>query len=85
MGSDSYQNLPKWKNYEQILRNYPLFVYSRPKHEVRNPAAGVEILEAPLLEISATHIRKTLRDGKSIRYLVPEKVAEEIDKNRYYR
>ncbi|WP_315819083.1 hypothetical protein [Paraflavitalea speifideaquila] len=43
------------------------------------------ILNAPLLEISATYIRSTIKAGKSIRYLVPDKVAEEIERNGYYR
>src|ERR1700694_5928970 len=33
MGSDSFQNLPKWKNYTHILQNYPVYVYRRPHHE----------------------------------------------------
>lgn len=86
MGSDSFQNLPRWKNYEHILQHYPIYVYRRPGLEVDNPTgAKVTMVEAPLLEISATHIRKAIKDGKSIRYLVPEKVLEEIERNGYYR
>ena len=86
MGSDSYQNLPKWKNFELILSNYALYVYLRPKYEMPNPLpAGTQVVKAPLLEISATHIRHNLLNHKSIRYLVPDKVLEEIDRNRYYQ
>ena len=87
MGSDSFQNLPRWKNHEHILQHYPIYVYKRPGFEVTNPPANAEIIvvEAPLLEISATHIRKAVKEGKSIRYLVPEKVLEEIERNGYYR
>jgi nicotinate-nucleotide adenylyltransferase len=87
MGSDSFQNLPRWKNYEHILQHYPIYVYKRPGFEVTNPPANAEIVqvEAPLLEISATHIRKAVKEGRSIRYLVPEKVLEEIERNGYYR
>jgi nicotinate-nucleotide adenylyltransferase len=86
MGSDSFSNLQKWKNYEVIIKNYPIYIYKRPGHEVKNEIhARVEILDAPLLEISATEIRQLVRNGKSIRYLVPEKVYEEIVRNRYYK
>lgn len=87
MGSDSFENLSKWKNYQQIIRNYPLFVYLRAGHEQLTdyPGARVTRLRAPLLQISATHIRNNVREGKSIRYLVPEKVMEEIERNHYYK
>jgi nicotinate-nucleotide adenylyltransferase len=43
------------------------------------------VLEAPLLPISATEIRRKIKAGKSIRYLVPDTVREEIERNGYYR
>lgn len=86
MGSDSLQNLHKWKNYEVILKNYPIYVYRRPGFDTTAaPGATLHLLDAPLLEISATRIRKYIREGKSARYLLPEKVLEEIEKGGYYR
>jgi nicotinate-nucleotide adenylyltransferase len=86
MGSDSYQNLPRWKNYEQLIKTTAFFIYMRAGSEdiPSYKDATTNILEAPLLQISATHIRNTLREGKSIRYLVPDSVKEEIERNRYY-
>ena len=86
MGSDSYQNLPKWKNAEVILNNYGVYVYQRPGHEIlNNNTPRLHILKAPLLELTATEIRKTIAEGKSIRYMVPESVLEEIMKGGYYK
>lgn len=86
MGSDSFQNLHKWKNYETIVKHYPIYVYTRPGFEITNHVnAQLTILKAPLLEISATEIRELVKQGKSIRYLVPDKVREEIEKGNYYR
>jgi len=86
MGSDSYANLSKWKNYEVILKNYPIYVYNRPGFEIIDKLPGeLIVLDAPLLQISATEIRAFLKAGKSIRYLVPEKVRDEIEQNRYYK
>jgi nicotinate-nucleotide adenylyltransferase len=86
MGSDSFQNLDKWKNYETIIRNYSLLIYKRPGFEIDNGInAQIEILEAPLLQISATHIREYIQEGKSVRYMVPDKVLEEIEKGGYYK
>lgn len=85
IGSDSFQNFSKWKNPELILENYRLFLYSRPGFEVNTDHRNVTVLQAPLLDISATQIRNFVRENKSIRYMVPEKVREEIEYNRYYK
>ena len=86
MGSDSFQNLGKWKNAEVIIGSYPILVYQRPGFEVDNSiGAQVTFMDAPLLEISATHIRELVQQGKSIRYLVPEVVEKEIAGNRFFR
>lgn len=86
MGSDGFQNLPKWKNAELLLKEYPIIVYKRPGFDITDTwNAQVQILDAPMLDISATLIRNNLKEGKSIRYLVPEKVREEIERNNYYK
>jgi len=86
MGSDSFQNLHKWKNYESIVKNYPIYVYQRQGFEIHNHVnAKLNIVEAPLLQISATQIRQLIKEGKSIRYMIPEKVREEIEKGNYYK
>lgn len=86
MGSDSFQNLHKWKNYKVIIKNYVVYVYKRPGFEVNN-TIGARLIEvdAPLLQLSATQIRKDIKDGKSVRYLLPDKVLEEIERGRYYK
>ncbi|MEQ1676299.1 MAG: nicotinate (nicotinamide) nucleotide adenylyltransferase [Chitinophagaceae bacterium] len=86
MGSDSFQNLHKWKNYEVIVKEYDVYVYLRPGFEVTNDVnAKLHIVNAPLLQLSATQIRQYAKEGKSIRYLVPENVREEIEKGGYYK
>lgn len=85
MGSDSFQNLNRWKNYEQLLKNYSFYVYLRPGFEVKSTEEQIHVLKAPLLEISSTQLREAIKAGKSIRYLVPEKVQEEIEKAGYYK
>ena len=87
MGSDSLQNIIKWKNYEQLLKAYQIIVYERPGFEIKNNNFGdkVAILNAPLLDISSSVIRQMIKEGKSIRFLVPDAVKEEIEKNHYYK
>lgn len=86
MGSDSFQNLHKWKNYEVIVKNYPLYVYIRPGFEAKNNIkADLLVLDAPLLQLSSTQIRKYIKEGKSVRYMIPDKVLDEIEKGGYYK
>lgn len=86
MGSDSFQNLHKWKNYESIIKSHHIYVYPRPGFETKNHiGARLSIVTAPLLEISATQIRQLIKEGRSIRYMVPDKVREEIEKGNYYK
>lgn len=85
MGSDGYKNIYQWKNAEQLLKNYPIIIYNRPGFEITEKQKGkVIIVDAPLLEISSTHIRKLIKAKKSIQYLVPENVLKEIAKEHYY-
>jgi nicotinate-nucleotide adenylyltransferase len=86
MGSDSFQNLDKWKNYRMITDAHTIYVYKRNGFEVDNThGANIIELNAPLLQISATHIRELIKAGKSIRYLVPEIVREEIETRKFYK
>lgn len=86
MGSDSFQNLDKWKNGDVIRANYPILVYRRPGFDAdASVFPKVNVLDAPLLDISATHIRELVRNGKSIKYLVPEVVEKEIIDSGFYK
>jgi nicotinate-nucleotide adenylyltransferase len=85
IGSDSFQNIEKWKNYKYIINNYNIFIYKRPGFQIKNTTENITIVDAPLLEISSTQIRKNIREKKSIRYLVTDAVMEEIENKGYYK
>ena len=77
IGEDNLKSFPRWKNSKAILENFGLLVYPRPG--ASNPAlkdhSNVLYIEAPLLDISATYIRKAIKNGLSIKYLVPDNIA----------
>ena len=87
MGGDNLATLHLWKNYEQILANYDIYVYQRPGIDLGQFAdhPRVKISTAPLLDISATTIRNYIKDGHSIRYLVPDSVFEYLQSSRLYK
>lgn len=86
MGSDSFQNIEKWKNASLLLREYPVLIYHREGFPVDSSllTEKVKVVKAPLLQISGTLIRKLIKERKSIRYLVPEIVREQILSQQYY-
>lgn len=86
MGSDSFKNISKWKNYKLLLNDYKLFIYNRLGFQIDNSiAANISILDAPILNISSTEIRQNIQNSKSIRYLVPDIVKQEIEKCGYFK
>jgi nicotinate-nucleotide adenylyltransferase len=85
MGSDGFQNIQKWKNYKYIINNYNIFIYPRPGFLIEKNIENITIVDAPLLEISSTQIRKNIKEKKSIRYLVTDPVMEEIELKNYYK
>ena len=87
IGEDNLINFEKWKNHDQILNQYGLYVYPRPnvkKSEIRSHG-NVKMVEAPLLDISATYIRQCIKSNKSVRYLVPEQVEQMIRMRNFYK
>lgn len=88
MGADNLQSFHKWKNYEQILANYSLLVYPRPGIDISNlhfNTDSVQLIDAPLMEISASFIRKAIREAKDIRHFLPPSVWQYIEEMNFYR
>lgn len=87
MGGDSLATFHKWKNYELLLRDYQIYLYKRPGFNLgelaKHPA--IHYFDVPLLDISATYIRKLLKQGKSVQYLVPDKVFDYLKESSLYK
>ena len=89
MGQDNLTHFHKWKNYEAILSHYNLFVYPRisegtVEHQFKTHPKIVRV-DAPIMEISSTFIRKQHAKGKNIRPLLPEAVWKYMDEMNFYR
>ena len=86
MGGDNVPTLPKWKNSELLIENYKIYVYKRPGYDLGPLASHPNItsVEAPLLDISSTHIRQLIKERKSIQYLMPDAARLEIERSSIY-
>ncbi|EPR72201.1 Nicotinate-nucleotide adenylyltransferase [Winogradskyella psychrotolerans RS-3] len=89
MGEDNLKSLHKWKNYELILENHSIYVYPRlseGKIDTQfNAHSKIIKIDAPIMELSSTFIRKEIKDGKNVRPILPEHVWQFIDEMNFYR
>jgi len=89
MGEDNLKSLHKWKNFEVLLQNHDIYVYPRLSAEKEDSDLKnhpkVHLINAPIVEISSTFIRKSIKEGKNIQPLLPSKVWEYIDHNNFYK
>jgi nicotinate-nucleotide adenylyltransferase len=87
VGADSLESFKKWKNYELILNQYKLYVYPRPDSDIESfkNHENVSVINAPLMEISSSFIRKSIKENKDIRYFLPLEVYKYIEKMNFYK
>ncbi|MBR3677355.1 MAG: nicotinate (nicotinamide) nucleotide adenylyltransferase [Alistipes sp.] len=86
MGADNIENFDKWREYEEILRDYPLLVYPREGYSVERFADKITFLEnAPLFDFAATDIRRMITEGEDFRDKLSAEVANYIMHNKLYR
>lgn len=88
MGEDNLNSLHKWKNYEVIIQNHDIYVYPRLNSGEANPEltanARIHHINAPILELSSTFIRNSIKEGKNVRPLLPANVWEYVEHNLFY-
>ncbi|MEM1260577.1 MAG: nicotinate (nicotinamide) nucleotide adenylyltransferase [Bacteroidota bacterium] len=89
MGEDNLESFHKWKNYKAILENHDLYVYPRiaegeVPHQFKDHPK-IHRVDAPIMQISSTFIRREHQNGKNIKTLLPEKVWTYMDEMNFYR
>ena len=86
IGADNLKNFHKWKNSNKIIEKYHRYLYPRSDSEVidiqSHPNSSLVI--APKIEISSSFIRRGISEGKDMKYFLPEKVFEYIDRMNLY-
>ena len=87
IGEDNLYSFKKWKNYEEILNKYHLYVYPRPgcdASELKNHP-NVTFTNAPLVDISSTFIRQAIKDKKDVSLFMPKPVAAYVSEMNFYK
>ncbi|MCB0382316.1 MAG: nicotinate-nucleotide adenylyltransferase [Psychroserpens sp.] len=89
MGEDNLKSFHKWKNYELILDNHDIYVYPRISDgEIETQFDNhnkIHKIDAPIMELSSTFIRKSIKEGKNVRPMLPEHVWEYLDEMNFYK
>lgn len=89
MGEDNLKSFHRWKNYEMILKNHDVYVYPRlseGKIETRfDGHKKIHHVKAPIMELSSTFIRKSIKAGKNVKPMLPEHVWEYLDEMNFYK
>lgn len=95
MGSDQVPNFHRWKNNEEILAKYLILVYPRPEvnpeaillthHELLNHPSVRFIGNAPMMDISSSFIRQSIRERKDVRFFMPDLTWQYLDEMHFYR
>ena len=86
LGADNIECFDKWREYEEILRDYPLLVYPREGYSVEKFADKITFLaNAPLFDFAATDIRKAIANNENFTDKVTTAVAKYIIQNRLYK
>jgi len=87
MGEDNLTNLHKWKNAEFLVDNYDIYVYPRPgaKPGKYEGASRIHVLDAPLIEISASFIRNAIREKKDVSWFLPPEGLKYIEEMGFYK
>ena len=88
MGEDNLGSFHKWKNYETILERHDIYVYPRMS-EGKEPKfkelSRVHKIDAPIMELSSTFIRKAIKKGKNIKPMLPHAVWTYLDEMNFYK
>lgn len=89
MGEDNLKSFHKWKNYELILENHHVYVY--PRVSENNVETQFDVhkkihsINAPIMELSSTFIRRSIKEGKNVQPMLPQHVWEYLDEMNFYK
>jgi len=85
IGADSYKQLSSWKDINEILKDVTFIVVNRPGYRGQKGRIRHLSVTMPGLDISSSYIRGRLKQGKSIKYLVPDSIIRYIEEQKLYR
>lgn len=86
MGSDGLRTFHKWKHADLIVQKYHRLIYPRPgtDPEAVSHLSNATLVDAPMMDISSSFIRKAIKGGKDVRHLVPSRAYTYMREMHFY-
>ena len=85
IGSDNWAVFKRWKDWERILEDYSVLVYPRTGFPVpEQPVDGMEVIDAPIIDISSTFVRNAIMRARDMSFYLPQGVYKYIIDNKLY-
>lgn len=90
MGEDNLAGLQRWKNSELLIKNYQIIVYPRVINDEKEASdylkhSNINLIKAPIIELSATEIRTMIKENKNVRPMLPPEVFDYLDGSNFYK
>ena len=101
MGEDNLRTFHKWFNHEVIMEKHKIYVYPRVltmQEELEVVAMSADLIndykshqnvefceDAPVMKVSSSFIRQSIKEGKDVRYLLTEPVRKYVDEMNFYK
>jgi nicotinate-nucleotide adenylyltransferase len=85
MGADNWALINRWKDYQTIIQNYPILIYPRLGYDIHIPPGypNIRKVDAPIIEVSSAFIRQACKEGKDVRFFIPESNWRYMSEHRY--
>lgn len=85
IGEDGYAELDSWKKIDEILKSVTFIVVNRPGYNAKKGGVRHLSVTMPGIDISSSYVRRRAKEGKSVKYLVPEPAFRYIENHKLYR
>ena len=87
IGADNWVAFDRWRSHQEIVEKYHIIIYPRQGYEVAIPEelkSRVQLVNAPLIEVSSSYIREQLANEGNACFYVPDEVMAYIERHRLY-
>ena len=85
LGADAARDVPRWREADEVLRRAKVAVLTRPGYEALSAPWVSAVVPVPALDLSATDLRRRAAAGRSLRYFVPDAVANYVAARGLYK
>ncbi len=87
IGADNWAAFDRWRAHDEIVSSFHILVYPRRGYDVEIPSElsqRVQLVQAPLVEVSSSYIRSQLAAGRNMAFYMPDEVNDYVMRHNLY-